>query len=594
MDRTVPRTGSEEIELFMRTYYSLLRSTDTIQIETLVESHKAMDSSLHVHARSDTPDTAALMYSSLRLPPCMIDVEEVLLGQLEKGFEEAGYGSIGDWQRVSAPARRRRMHFDGEHTLAAFIASRSDIDDMVPIITAYQIEWNKMHRLLQGEVARLFLTQHVNRTAPLTESEFDLLAGVLNVKPDELKRVAQAWDKNLMRTLQEMAAAPKAIGLRLISGSQADYRRATSVWWRGVKEHTEQEIELDQCPVYFVSSNTHSMANLLSGFALRREEELIDYIRENEHRDLLREYEDIQASGGRTNLNNFLYYILKKYMSSAGEIAEKQQLREEREIGIHRIPSEHGFDVEAQVISLNKLRKDWMDERLYSNNNTDILKHSDAYIVNIDYPLGMAAYELLNRVGENVRLLGVYVMGKAATLNGRVNDVMVPNVVHDEHSQNTYLFNNCFAAHHVAPYMTFGSALDNQKAITVQGTFLQNSNYMSVFYKEGFTDIEMEAGPYLSSIYESWRPKRHPFNEIVNLYGVPFDVGVLHYASDTPLSKGHNLGTNLSYAGVDPTYATAIAILRRIIQQENLRLKDFIPVKPIVEKPEKAEAEPLA
>ncbi|MEM6528910.1 MAG: hypothetical protein AAF653_11500, partial [Chloroflexota bacterium] len=68
MDRTVPRTGSEEIELFMRTYYSLLRSTDTIQIETLVESHKAMDSSLHVHARSDTPDTSALMYSSLRLP----------------------------------------------------------------------------------------------------------------------------------------------------------------------------------------------------------------------------------------------------------------------------------------------------------------------------------------------------------------------------------------------------------------------------------------------------------------------------------------------------------------------------------------------
>jgi hypothetical protein len=116
--------------------------------------------------------------------------------------------------------------------------------------------------------------------------------------------------------------------------------------------------------------------------------------------------------------------------------------------------------------------------------------------------------------------------------------------------------------------------LDNQKAISVPGTFLQNSTYMSVFYQEGYTDIEMEGGPYLSAVYEAYRPKRHPINEIVNLYGIPFDLGFLHYASDTPMSKGHNLGaSNLSYAGVDPTYATAIAILRRILAREADRIR---------------------
>ncbi len=30
-------------------------------------------------------------------------------------------------------------------TLAAFIASVSDIDDLIPMLTAYQIEWNKLH-----------------------------------------------------------------------------------------------------------------------------------------------------------------------------------------------------------------------------------------------------------------------------------------------------------------------------------------------------------------------------------------------------------------------------------------------------------------
>jgi hypothetical protein len=165
-------------------------------------------------------------------------------------------------------------------------------------------------------------------------------------------------------------------------------------------------------------------------------------------------------------------------------------------------------------------------------------------------------------------------MGKAATLNGVIGDVMISNVVHDEHSQNTYLFPNCFSAADVAPDLVYGTVLDNQKAVSVQGTFLQNANYMDVFYREGYTVIEMEAGPYLSAVYEMFRPTRHPVNEIINLYGVPFDIGMIHYASDTPLGKGKNLGAgSLSYFGIDSSYAATLAILRRIFQVERQRLQ---------------------
>ena len=65
------------------------------------------------------------------------------------------------------------------------------------------------------------------------------------------------------------------------------------------------------------------------------------------------------------------------------------------------------------------------------------------------------------------------------------------------------------------------------------------------------------------------RPKRHPVNEIVNLYNLTFDLGILHYASDTPLGKGKNLGAGtLSYFGMDSTYAANTAILRRIFMLE--------------------------
>jgi hypothetical protein len=70
------------------------------------------------------------------------------------------------------------------------------------------------------------------------------------------------------------------------------------------------------------------------------------------------------------------------------------------------------------------------------------------------------------------------------------------------------------------------------------------------------------------------RAQRHPVNEIVNLYIAPFDIGILHYASDTPRRvHSRTLGSGrLSYIGAEPTYATAIATLRRIFKQELDRL----------------------
>jgi hypothetical protein len=166
-------------------------------------------------------------------------------------------------------------------------------------------------------------------------------------------------------------------------------------------------------------------------------------------------------------------------------------------------------------------------------------------------------------------------LGKAATLNGQVGDVMIPNVVYDEHSQNTFLFRNSFVASDVAPYLYHGSVFDNQKAVTVRGTFLQNKDFMGVFYREGYTDIEMETGPYLSGVYESIYPRRYPVNEIVNLFiNAPYDIGVIHYASDTPYSRRQSLlSKSLSYFGVAATYAAAIAISRRILAAEVTRLR---------------------
>jgi hypothetical protein len=465
------------------------------------------------------------------------------------------------------------MHFDGKNRLAVFVASRSDIDDLIPILTAYQIEWNKLHALLQGEVSKLFLAQHHDRRTPLSESELSMLAMALQIEPVDLHRIEVVWGKHFVSTLHAISQGRKFIGVRQIAGSLADYRRATSHWWNDLADQVRDKVDVEDRPVYFVSSNTHSITNLLTGFALREEKKILHYMEARGHETLMNEYRAIQADGGVTTKPNFLYYVQKKYLSDEGDDPRERLRDDELMSGIYRVPSRHGSDIEAQVIDMSKLRGDWLDPRVYDLPDLGWLARSDALIINVDYPLGLGAYEILTRVSEKVApLLGVYIMGKAATLNGRIGDVMISNVVHDEHSQNTYLFNNCFTAQNVAPFLTYSTVLDNQKVISAYGTFLQSPQYMSVFYHEGYTVIEMEAGPYLSSVVEAVRPRRHAQNEIVNLYGAPFDVGILHYASDTPFTKGKNLGMNLSYAGVDPTYATAIAILHRILANESTRV----------------------
>lgn len=559
------------LDLFHRTYHSLLRSSGEIQLRALLEQYAAFEPSLHQGVRSAEPDLSALTYTSLRLPACIDDVRLVLLGQSHEVFERHGYGDVLSWQPVSAPGRRRKMFFDGEETLAMLIASPSDVDDLIPMLVAFQIEWNKINGRLDTAQLEQALARGGEEELPLAEQEALLLP--LGLQREDILRLRTIWGSQTLARLLRMGQRRKRFALRMLGGSLMDYERATLRWWWHV-EQTINELHFDERPVYFVSSNTHSLVNLLSGFALRNTAELLDYIRAQDHNGLLSEYEKIVAEQVPSSLENFFYYVQKKYQADAASQAYfERRAAEERELGIYRVPSRFYVDVDVQVIDLARLDPARLDPRLRIA-GIERLRDSRALIVNIDYPLGLAAYHILKIMARSVgELRGVYVLGKAATLNGKIGDVLIPSVIYDEHTGNIYNFAPAFSAADIEPYLAHGSVLDNQKAVTSRGTFLQNEVFLDALYRDFFTDIEMEGGPYLSAIYEQTFAERYPEGEIISLLRPPFDLGFLHYASDTPYSKGFNLGSrNLSYFGMDPTYASSLAVARRILQQETARL----------------------
>lgn len=569
MDRHPPRSPSDTIELYVRTYYSLLRSSGEVRVRAFEEAHIYSDSSLHSGAREDQPDVAAFAYSAARLPACMPAIHRLVAGQSIEQFCNAGL-DVSQWNTVASPGRRRPCRWNGGQTLAVFVTSASDIDDLVPIVTAYQIEWNKMHELL----ARSVVADALRRN----ESFDELLVGkVLGLSDADVRMLIRALEPDAAGGLKAIALGRLDLSFRLLAGTLLEYRRAVQRWWNGIEEKYRGS-EGHPRPVYFVSSNTHALCNLVGGYARAHRDRIVEFARTRNPEGLAQAVEDALQGGNEAELDNLCYYLLRQYIRAYEGEHQTNELRTEvqaydAQAGVETINSPGRIDVHAQVFELRHLKPERLDPRL-AMDGLERLSGSDAVIINIDYPLGMAAYHHLTRLAEGVgEIRGIYVMGKAATLNGRIGDVMLSTVAYDEHSQNTYLFRNCFAAGDIQALVS-GTVLDNQKSLTVRGSFLQNRDYMNLYYRDGYTVLEMETGPYLSAIYEMVYPKRHPTDEIVHLSNLmPFDFGLLHYASDTPYSRRQTLlSKSLSFFGVDSTYGCSIAILRRIFALESARL----------------------
>jgi hypothetical protein len=553
-------TGRQAVELYVRTYTTMLQSSGDIKIDSLVHAHLSMASVLHPLAGEPQVDMGALLYAVRRLPSAIARCRRVLMGQSPQGFRAVFGTDILSWQAVKAPARRRRWYHSGD-TLAVLIASPSDIDDLVPTLVAYQIEWNKLHSLLQ-DVA-------LNDAAARTAS---------GAAEGDWERLHQAWGEEFDATLAAIKRDECRIVLRLIGGSHLGYARNASRWWQPI-ESVMDEMGLREAPIYFVSSNTHSLVNVLTGVAREFEKDILDFVRVNDP-ELDEERRKLEAGHSRASRYNWLYYGARQLFDLHPDRTRLRARRAEIETanGIRHIPARGtGVDSAAQVFKISELDPAAIDPRVGPVDEKK-LRASAACIVNVDYPLGLAAYHILRQVAEHSAwVAGVYILGKAATLNAEVGDVMIPNAVHNEHSGNTYWLDNSIAAADVQPNLVYGSALDNQRAVAVRGTFLQNRDYLDMYYQGRYTVVELEAGPYLDACFEITQPDRYPLGESVNMAKLGFDLGVLFYASDTPYTQARTLGARgLRYRGMDSTYAAAIALAKRILQRE-----EALPARPM-------------
>src|ERR1700742_569960 len=200
--------ASEEVELYHRTYTTLLRSSGETRLRVLEPSHAAMNSSLHSLANTlDEPDLGAFLYALRRLAASVWRAHVIVMGQEVEVFHRAGIGRIEDWEAVEAPARRRRWFDSGRGTLAVLLASASDLDDVIPTLVAYQLEWNKLHALL--------------RSASLSEApEPEDVADAVGGTAADWARVREGWPDGLAGFVAEGRERRADLRIPQVGGSQ--------------------------------------------------------------------------------------------------------------------------------------------------------------------------------------------------------------------------------------------------------------------------------------------------------------------------------------------------------------------------------------
>src|SRR2546428_11062657 len=105
-------------------------------------------------------------------------------------------------------------------------------------------------------------------------------------------------------------------------------------------------------PVYFTSSSTHSVVNLLSGSARRHQEEIVDFIERSKSLELVPELRKLRQGQSRGNWDNFLYYAARSYYGQSSEAGQRRAPRtaEEEEGGIFFLSSHAGLDAAAPVV----------------------------------------------------------------------------------------------------------------------------------------------------------------------------------------------------------------------------------------------------
>ncbi len=304
------------------------------------------------------------------------------------------------------------------------------------------------------------------------------------------------------------------------------------IWASNIKKFL-QEQHLLQRPIHIISSNMHSVLNVL--FAQKA-------LKTN--KDEMTLYKELSLDQHQ------------KIRDKVTKLAQKN--------GMVYLKDLSGANIDVQIFDTAKFKDAALSAAFYQQNDT-----KKPVLIVMDYAFGEQAFEVMDELlkpyeengkKEHLNVQSISIMGKAGILVGNKGDIMIPNVHMFEGTADNYPIENelsvkDFASEQVKVY--------KGTMVTVLGTSLQNKDILSFFKNSTWQAIglEMEGAHYQKAIQSA--------SKIRGNIDAGVKVRYAYYASDNPLQTGSTLASGpLGVKGVQPTYIITKKILEQIFKTD--------------------------
>jgi hypothetical protein len=492
---------------------------------------------------------------------------QYVIDRMPRGIERASriiFTGQEDFESTSfealLPLRRRRISYAVSPTELCFVLTTgtSEVYDLLTHLTFLNIEAEKIARQADNypdgissewrELTRIVKIEGELEKEALQQALWNL-AIILGRTWRETRDTWEYFDKsrrehgsnnglfNIIygignRVLRERREEQEMLTVYFTPNlhEMLNHQKYAAIWSDNLKKLLIDN-GLEKRPLHVISSNTHSIRNLLYGAGA------------------------LEEAGQKVPPD---VYQMAKVLREDGDIVEKYAVKH----GFFPLCDTSGSAVTVQIIDMCKVDFDALHPSL--NLSREMVEREQPVLLVADYAFGTQAFdlmdELLHPVSEEegaVKLpfASISIMGKAGILGGEKGDVMLPSSYVLEGVGHSYMVNNDLVCE------DFPSDVKVYKGpmLTVLGTSLQNCAVLERFHSSDWrvVGLEMEGGHYCRAISAA----------VIKGY-IPADITVryAYYASDNPIVSGETLASGpMGEEGVVPTYLISRLILEKIL-----------------------------
>ena len=499
-------------------------------------------------ANPNKVELQGLLYVLDRLPEGIEQTPYINL-TADEGYDSSHFEPI-------VPLKRRRncYRIDEEQMNIEVLRGRSEIYDILTHLTFFYNEADKIMFRAFGsnpkKMSRVWskIKEFVTAKKPATQEEREValihLAHILGRTFEETQIAYNAFsfDENKDRLFHVVywmgklsfmdynGQVSREVTFTSTLRSQIGHHVTGEKWANEIKRNL-LENNLHQKPLHIISSNMHSVMNML--YAHESLDKKFDSDLE------LSVYEELSNSKSKDLRNK-----VKDFAQDSGMIYIKDT---------------SGANIDVQIIDLEKVNYDNTSFKSLNSENNDVL-------IVMDYAFGEQAFEVMDELlkpykEENpfkMNVKSISVMGKAGILEGIKGDIMVADSFVFEGTADNYPFKNLLKAE---DFNDSELGVYEGMMITVLGTSLQNQNILHFFKDTSWDSIglEMEGAHYQKAIQIASKIRGHIDEDV--------KVSYAYYASDNPLETGGTLASGgLGLTGVKPTYFITEKMLEKILQ----------------------------